>query len=59
MDGRQKHDLLINKRTENKLNDLPQCVSEWYYNLLASGITSNSCNDYINKVGNFLKSNNI
>ena len=59
MDGRQKHDQLINQRTENKLKFLPQCVSEWYYNLLASGITPNSCNDYVNKINHFFEYNSI
>ena len=59
MNGREQRDQLINTRTENKLKDLPQCVSEWYYNLLASGMTSNSCNDYVNKVHHFFVTNKI
>ena len=59
MNGRERHDVLINNRTENKLKNLPECVTEWYYNLLASGMTSNSCNDYVNKVNHFFESNGI
>ena len=54
MNGRQKHDILINERTKNKLKELPDCVTEWYYNLLASDLTSNTCNDYVNKVALFI-----
>jgi len=54
MTGRERFDLMINSRTENRLNDLPEYVSEWYYNLLASGMSSRSCNDYINKAKLFL-----
>ena len=59
MNGREQRDELINKRTENRLSELPECVSEWYYNLLASGMTSNTCNDYINKIKHFFDVNNI
>ena len=59
MNGRQKHDVLINERTENKLKELPDCVTEWYYNLLASDLTSNTCNDYINKIALFFNHNKI
>lgn len=59
MNGRQKHDALINERTKNKLKNLPECVTEWYYNLLASDLTSNTCNDYINKISLFINHNEI
>ena len=54
MTGREKYSNLINQRIENKLENLPDYISEWYYNLIASGMSARTCNEYINKVCLFL-----
>ena len=54
MTGRELYNSLLNNRTENKLTTLPDYVSEWYYNMTASGMSPRSSNDYINKAKLFL-----
>lgn len=55
MTGRERSAQLLNNRTENRLNGMPGYVSEWYYNLVASGMTPRTCNDYVNKIKLFLE----
>jgi len=55
MNGRLEHDKKIQDRINKKLDKLPQCVKDWYYNLRASDLSVTSCDMYINKIKLFLQ----
>ncbi len=59
MDGRLENDIKIEKVINNTLSELPDFVTEWYLNLRASKKNLTSCNDFINKVRNFLRFINL
>lgn len=54
MNGRIEVEEKLEKSIEQKVNEMPNFVSEWYYSLLARGVTIKSCRDYINKLDNFI-----
>ena len=59
MTGRIENEFKIEKVILNNLNELPDFVLSWYNNLKASRKTMSSCNDFINKIRNYLRSINI
>lgn len=58
MTGREERDQILHKSLENKLNDKPKYIKNWYYYLLSQNTTENTCNDYVNKIISFLLSIN-
>lgn len=54
MQGRIENENKINAKIMNKLKMMPLYVTEWYYNMKASGTEITSCRDYINKLFLFL-----
>jgi len=43
----------------DKLNSLPECISEWYYVMKAKGNTVKSCRDYLQKIEHFYNVMNL
>jgi len=58
MANRIENELKIEQLILNNLKELPDYVSSWYSNLKASRKTMSSCNDFVNKIRNYLKSIN-
>ena len=58
MANRIENELKIEQLILNNLKELPDYVSSWYDNLKASRKTMSSCNDFVNKIRNYLKSIN-
>lgn len=58
MNGRIQNELLIEKRSDEKVTEMPDFVRRWYTNMKASHKTAATCRDYITKVERFLKSIN-
>lgn len=54
MQGRLEGEIKRERNINNTLSQLPQFVTEWYYNLKASKKTAASCIDYTNKIRRFL-----
>lgn len=54
MNGRLENELKIENIIMTTLLNMPDFVTEWYYNLKASNIEASSCNDFINKIRRFL-----
>ena len=54
MNGREEHELQFQKIIVNKLLSLPTYVTEWYNNLLASGMSIRTCSTYIYGINDFL-----
>lgn len=53
MNGRLEHELKINKNIKRILNDMPQCVSDFYMSIQAVR-SPNTCLNYIRKIKHFL-----
>lgn len=58
MSGRIENNNIIKRNINNNLKELPEFVTQWYINLVASGKEVTSCNDYIHKIRNYLFSIN-
>lgn len=54
MNGRLENEIKKEEALLNKLKNMPDYVSEWYYNLKASNKTMTTCKDYIYKIDKFL-----
>lgn len=54
MQGRIESEIKKQQTINRLLSDLPEYVTEWYFNLKASQITPSSCKDYISKIYKFL-----
>lgn len=54
MVGRVESELKIETSVENRLKEMPNYVSDWYYNLRASRKTAGTCKTYISKVYDLL-----
>ena len=54
MQGRLETEIKKETVLLNKLQNMPDYIQEWYYNLKASQKTIATCRDYINKVEKFL-----
>ena len=54
MNGRLENEIKKEQALLNKLNTMPDYVSEWYFNLKASNKTITTCKDYIYKIDKFL-----
>lgn len=55
MSGRLETEIKKENNIINKLNNAPEYVTNWYYNLKASKRTAATCRDYINKIFKFLE----
>lgn len=56
MTGRLEHEIKIDQNIQKKLDSAPAYITDWYYNLKASGVTASSCQNYIEKTLRFLSS---
>lgn len=54
MTGREEQERQIRKKTEAVLRVYPSYIKEWYYNLVASGMTARSCDEYVRSARRFL-----
>lgn len=62
MQGRLENTIKREDKIKKKLETLPSYTSDFYYNIVASGLTSASCLDMITKIQalhNWLKDNNV
>ena len=50
MNGRLENRIKIERRINNILSDMPECISGYYYSLLASGREITTCLDYLIKI---------
>lgn len=55
MNGRYEKEKRFDNRTKEKLNNLPEVVSEYYYSLIGSGSSFTTIDNYINYIQAFLK----
>lgn len=55
MNGRVQSEAKIEESIQNRLNNMPDYVTDWYLNLKASRKTGATCNDYTRKINNFLR----
>ena len=53
MNGRLEHELKLNKNVKKILNDMPQCVSDFYMSIQAVR-SQNTCLNYVRKLHHFL-----
>ena len=53
MNGRLEHELKLNKNVKKILNDMPQCVSDFYMSIQAVR-SPNTCLNYVRKLHHFL-----
>ena len=49
MNGRLEHELKLNKNVKKILNDMPQCVSDFYMSIQAVR-SPNTCLNYVRKL---------
>ena len=54
MQGRLETEIKKETVLLNKIQNMPEYIQEWYYNLKASQKTITTCRDYINKIEKFL-----
>lgn len=53
--GRYEKELKFEARTKEKLKEMPDVVTEYYYHLVGSGSSFTTVDNYINYINNFLK----
>ncbi len=53
MNGRLENELRIFKQIEQKIDNMPDSVIEWYYYLKANGQSAMTCRDYVRKIDHF------
>ncbi len=56
MNGRDEHEAKLQAYTRHLLRDMPQYVTEWNNNLIASNKSAKTCNSYVLTVRHFLAS---
>lgn len=59
MTGREEQERRLKRKIERSLSQYPQFINEWYYNLIASGMTSRTCLEYMRTVRRYLTFLNI
>lgn len=55
MSGRHEREVVIEERTQNRLNELPPIFTEYYYDMIGSGKSYYTAYKYINYVNAFLE----
>ena len=55
MSGRYETETKFENRAKDKLHDLPSIVTEYYYNLVGSGSSFTTIDNYINYISSFIK----
>lgn len=55
MSGRMEANMRFDKRSKNRLKNLPSCVTDYYINLQASGKEPRTCYDYVAAVDRALQ----